>query len=260
MLPGGFSSLRSLQLMKDKSLVICPMFNEHDSLEEFYGRLREAYSGDVLLVDDGSTDGSKDLLSAIRDDNTSIISHPTRRGYGAALISGFAYSLKEGYRKVVTLDVDLQHSPEQVNTFLRELESYEVVLGSRYIRIDRYLDIPHVRLIINRYIAGLIRTLFAVDFSDPFCGYRGYRESFLRSADLREYSYGQGLEILMELIRMKTPFREIPIDALYPNPYRQFLDGLDDPRLRLLHYLGVIARKRQEIEGEEKTPQTAPER
>ena len=67
------------------------------------------------------------------------------------------------------------------------------------------------------------------------------------------------LEILLEVIRTKTAFREVAVEALYPNPFRRFLDGLDDPRLRLLHYLSVIARKKREIEDEEKAAE-APSR
>lgn len=243
--------------MECESIVICPAYNEQDSVRKFYERLSKSYAGDVLFIDDGSSDATKDHLNDIHDERVSVIRHDRRKGYGAALIAGFNYSIEKGYKKIVTLDVDLQHNPEQINTFLRELEMYEVILGSRYVRIDRYLEIPRTRLLINRYIAGLIRVLFSTVFTDPFCGFRGYRDSFLGRAELEEESYGQGLEILMELIRMKIQFREIPIEALYPNPYRKFLDDLDDPGRRLLHYLSVIDRKRKEIKNEKEAPQAS---
>lgn len=233
--------------MDGNRLVICPVHNEQDSIKHFREKLGEFYSGDVLFIDDGSTDGSREILDAIRDTGTTVIRHPERRGYGAALLTGFSHVRGNGYGKIVTIDVDLQHRPEHLPSFFDALDRRDAVLGSRYIRIDNYLDIPRTRLLINRYVSRLMEQLFSVRFSDPFCGYRGYTGAFLKEARLSEPSYGMGLEILMELLRTGVSHEEIPIEALYPDKCRKFLDGLDDPRLRLLHYLSVVARKRSEI-------------
>jgi hypothetical protein len=134
----------------------------------------------------------------------------------------------------------------------------EVVLGSRYIRIDKYGEIPYDRLLINRYISKLLRVLFFVNISDPFCGLRGYRDSFLLSTCLKEQGYRMGLEILLELIRTRTSFSEIPIEAIYFNPERKFGNGLDNSRQRLLYYLEVIAHKQKEIVYEKKVLSSQP--
>ena len=236
--------------MTGKSLVICPIYNEQETIEEFYQDLRNYYRQDVLLVDDGSTDRSQEFLLNIKDKNTFVQRHPLRCGYGTALISGFKFALENGYRRIVTIDVDLQHRPEHIYVFLRALLEWEVVLGSRYIKISDTLDVPRVRLIINRYISGLIEELFSVRFTDPFCGFRGYRDSFLKKIFLREKSYGVATEILLEILRTQTSFGEVPIEAIYFKDGRQFLDDLDDPRKRLLHYLRVISEKRKELANE----------
>ena len=242
--------------MRD-SVVVCPIHNERKSLPAFFRGLRESYPGDVIVVDDGSTDGSGRVLEEMRDGKTVVVTHTRRKGYGAALKAGFDRALSSGYGKIVTIDGDLQHRPEHIASFLSRLDNREVVLGSRYIRIDGYLHIPRDRLLINRYVSRLIELLFSVRFTDPFCGYRGYSRSFLERVRIEEAGYGMGLEILMEIVRLGVPFSELPVEALYPDACRSFLDGLDDPRLRLLHYLSVIERKKREMEREEKVAQTS---
>jgi glycosyltransferase involved in cell wall biosynthesis len=236
--------------MRRENLIICPVYNEEDTIREFYQDLRGYYYQDVLFVDDGSTDKSKVYLSEIKNKNTFIVRHLKRFGYGVALASGFKFALEKKYKRIVTIDVDLQHNPQCIGLFLRALIEYEVVLGSRYIRIDNYLNIPRDRLLINRYVSRLLKLLFSVHFTDPFCGYRGYRESFLRRICIKEKSYGLGLEIILEIIRLKSTFTEVPIEAIYFNKMRKFLDGLNNPRRRLLYYLEIVAKKRREIEDE----------
>jgi dolichol-phosphate mannosyltransferase len=233
--------------MKERTLVICPVYNEENTLLKFYSSLREHYTEDVLFVDDGSSDNSGDFLLSVEGKKTFLLRHPKRCGYGSALKTGFHFSLEKGYKKIVTIDVDLQHDPRHISAFLSELEEREVVLGSRYVRIGGCADVPRERLLINRYIAALLKEIFGINFTDPFCGFRGYRNSFLNKAHFIEKSYGFGLEVILEVIRTKAAFSEIPIEVIYLDYSRMFLDGLDSPERRLLHYLEVISRKRGEI-------------
>lgn len=236
--------------MSKKNIVLCPVYNEHETIEIFFHDLRECYSDDLLFIDDGSIDCGKAWMFGIRNENTFLIRHEKRRGYGAALLSGFKYSLAKGYSKIVTIDVDLQHNPKHIHSFLDGLEEVEVVLGSRYKMSYNHREIPSDRLIINKYIARLIFLLSGVSFSDPFCGFRGYRDSFLKTADLKQMSYGLGLEIILEIIRTKAAFKETPIEVIYDDRSRSFLDGLDNPRKRLLYYLDILSERWESIKGD----------
>jgi dolichol-phosphate mannosyltransferase len=238
--------------MQKNNLIVCPVYNEERYLERFYAGLREHYAGDVVFVEDGSIDASRDIIRRFSDKRTFFIGHRQKTGYGAALLSGFNWALERAYQRVVTIDTDLQHNPEHIYMFFRQLIESEVVLGSRYIKIGSYGEIPRERLTINRYISRLINALFCENISDPFCGFRGYRSSFLRRARLREKGYNLGLEILLELIRLSASFKEVPVEAIYCNPHRRFGGGLDNPRARLCYYLSIISAKKREIDNEKK--------
>lgn len=211
--------------------------------------MRKFYGGEVLFIDDGSTDGSREVLEDLegKDEKVYLIRNAQREGYGASLIRGFSFSLDKGYDFVVTIDADGQHDPRHLPEFFGELMNFEVVLGSRYLNYKTDPSVPLDRYLINRYICSLLNHLFDTYLSDPFCGYRGYRASFLKEVKLEEKGYGLGLEIILEVIRLRSSFKEIAVELIYRDPARRFLDGLDDPRRRLLYYLDIIRKKRRQM-------------
>ncbi|UCB45203.1 MAG: glycosyltransferase family 2 protein [Spirochaetota bacterium] len=246
--------------MGSDTLVISPVYNERHTLKVFSEKLNESCPWDILFINDGSTDGSERILKKLCRNmiacNVSIISHTSRMGYGAALNSGFSYAINHDYEKVVTLDADLQHRPEDISRFVDALDRYEVVLGTRYRKINYPLSTPIIRYIINRYISGLLRRYFQVDFSDPFCGFRGYRTSFLTNVRLNEQSYGSCLEILVELVQHEACFCELPVDLIYIDRSRTFHDGLNDPSKRYDYYKNILKNKLMEFEKEQKEKST----
>ena len=230
-----------------KTLILCPVYNEQYTLETFIRRLVANTGSDILFVDDGSTDNSCNI---IRDSLTQIgermylLCHHTREGYGAALISGFQIALRHGYEQVITIDTDLQHRPEDIVRFETALATNDVVLGTRYHNSFNLSCVPRSRFLINRYISALFKKEFAFCFSDPFCGFRGYSHSFLEQIHLSERSYGVCLEMLLEIIRTGATYFELPVDMIYRDSRRQFMDGLENPLLRLEYYKGVINGKK----------------
>jgi len=229
-----------------KTLILCPVHNESGTLTRFIRRLYERTEASVLFIDDGSTDNSARIIwdeSKNMGERVHLLRHPVRRGYGAALISGFQTALQCGCENIITIDTDLQHQPEDIHRFERALEYSEVALGTRYSESSTIQNVPRSRYLINRYICGLFRKRFEVCFSDPFCGFRGYRRSFLKNITLFEQSYGICLEVLLEMIRTGASYDEIPVDMIYLDEGRQFMDGLDNPLMRLDYYRDVISRK-----------------
>jgi dolichol-phosphate mannosyltransferase len=172
-----------------------------------------------------------------------LLHHPERRGYGAALASGFRFAIRHEYESAITIDADLQHRPEDISRFERALQYDDVVLGSRYSKTNTEFRAPRARYLINRYISRLLQIKLSVSFSDPFCGFRGYRRSFLERIQLSEASYGVCLEMLLEIIRIGAGYCEVPIDMIYLDEPRQFMDGLENPVFRLDYYKRIIRDK-----------------
>jgi dolichol-phosphate mannosyltransferase len=234
------------------ALLVCPVYNEFRTLDRFIEGVNACFDGDLVFVNDGSTDGSLRLLRAASGGRFSIIHHPCRRGYGASLASGFDFALRKGYERVVTIDADLQHNPAHIIRFLSELERYDLVLGSRYLKGVISGDRPPIeRYMINRIISDCIAERCGVRFSDPFCGFRGYRKEFLMNVRFGDTSYGAALEIVLDAVRLGAKRTEIVVDRIYRDDTRGFLDGLDDPDVRLEYYRTVIRRKCGEMLDEE---------
>jgi dolichol-phosphate mannosyltransferase len=239
------------------TIVVCPVYNEQKYLDRFYSQLKIHYPGDVVFIDDGSTDrGIEILRKSMGDeerDRMHILTHDSRHGYGLALMSGFRYALGKTYKKIITIDADLQHQPEDIHRFIAKLDTHAVVLGSRYLQNPSPPHVPKARLIINRYISSFLGEFFSRDgfvmkLTDSFCGFRGYRRNFLYNARLTEKSYGIALEILFEILRLKVEATEITVKPIYFDDSRIFRDDLNDPYKRLNYYKEIIARKVRELE------------
>lgn len=117
---------------KKKWLAALPVFNEVGYVD---GVLDEVvkYCDHVLVVDDGSTDGTSEVLE--RRSDISVIRHPVNRGYGAALITAFETVVDEGFEGLVTLDCDGQHQPKRIPDFIELASEADIVSGSRYLKV-----------------------------------------------------------------------------------------------------------------------------
>ncbi|MBY0455728.1 MAG: glycosyltransferase family 2 protein, partial [Gemmataceae bacterium] len=119
-------------------LTAIPVYNEAQHVRAVLAQVR-AYTPDILVVNDGSTDGTAALLDA--EPGLLRIDHPRNRGYGAALISAFAFARASAFDVLVTMDCDGQHQPERIPVLLEAIHDCDVVSGSRYFR-DFRQDTP----------------------------------------------------------------------------------------------------------------------
>lgn len=229
-----------------KNVVLIPVYNEEARLPGVFQRLREVYSGDVLFVDDGSCDGSADLLGEIADPRTRIIYQPANRGYGATLIRGFQEVLERNYDSVVTMDSDGQHRPDWIPRFFDGLEGWDVVSGSRYLGEDpEHVDAPADRQNINKEITRLINTITGFGLTDSFCGFKAYRVSALARLNLRESGYSMPLQFWIQAKYFGLNVRELAVSRIYDDPDRSFGGELDNPEVRLRYYRETIDEERR---------------
>jgi dolichol-phosphate mannosyltransferase len=199
---------------------------------------------DVLAIDDGSTDGTGDLLRARRD--IQLIQHPVNRGYGRSLIDAFHHADRRGYDWVITMDCDEQHEPEMIPVFEREIRTdrWDLISGSRYLEPRKDDDLPPGdRRMVNASITATLNDLFGWKLTDAFCGFKAHRVSAMRRLTLDETGYAFPMQLWPQVWRAKLRLTEIPVRLIYNDPNRTFGGVLDETATRLKHYMDVLARE-----------------
>ncbi len=228
--------------IKSRFLTVLPVFNEAATVDAVLD-LVVKNAQDVLVVDDGSSDGTSELLN--QRDDIIVLAHGANRGYGAALSSGFQYALENGYDVVVTIDCDGQHEPQRIQGFVAELESTgaDIISGSRYLEeFDKDTSAPAERKKINQIITETISTHMGIALTDAFCGFKAYRVQALESLKLTEPGYAMPLELWVQAACAKLSVVEVPVPRIYLDENRSFGEELDDADLRLKYYQQVINR------------------
>lgn len=224
-------------------LVAVPVYNEERHISRVL-RVIGRHTRDVLVVDDGSTDGTADVLRRFRWVRT--ITHPENRGYGQSLIDAFAYADQQGYDWVITIDCDEQHEPERIPDFVELADSgaWDVVSGSRYLQPFPGDDSPpRDRRRINETVNALLDQLIGLRLTDSFCGFKAHRVAAMRRLRLDEPGYAFPLQFWVECVRNGLRIRELPVRRIYRDNSREFGGTLDDPAARLQHYLEVFVRE-----------------
>ena len=220
-------------------LTAIPVYNEARHVEQVLDEVRR-FTSDIVLINDGSTDGSAELLSRL--DGIQVVTHPKNRGYGAALISAVAYTLAHGYDVLVTMDCDGQHEPSRIPLLIEAIAGADIVSCSRYLRDFHQDDIPpHDRQRINHIITSELNAKYGLNITDAFCGFKAYRRDALTRLRISETSWGMPLQLWVQAAHAGLKVREIGVPRLYLDPTRAFGGVLDDSEQRLAYYRGVIA-------------------
>lgn len=223
-----------------KFLTALPVYDEVKHVNDVLDQVR-GYSDHVLVVDDGSTDGTGELLA--RRSDVPVVTHGENRGYGAALISAFEYALKNGFDYLVTIDCDGQHVPQRIPALVEACDGVDLVSGSRYLQIfDGDSEPPQDRRRINFLITARLNELLGLSITDAFCGFKAYRVSALSSLALTEHGYAMPLELWVQAAKLNWRIKEYPVPLIYLDEDRSFGGSLDDGQTRLEYYNLVVDR------------------
>jgi dolichol-phosphate mannosyltransferase len=204
--------------MSERALVIVPTYNERDNIERLIASaLVQDARLDLLVVDDGSPDGTGEIVDAIAERNprVHVLHRAGKMGLGTAYVAGFRWALERDYAVVFEMDADFSHDPTHLPQFMRAIEDADLVLGSRYNKGRvTVVNWPMSRLILS-YAANIYaRVVTGMPFDDLTGGFKAFRRSVLEAIDLGAIrSNGYAFQIEMSFRAWKRKFRiaEIPI-------------------------------------------------
>ena len=200
-----------------KTLIIIPTYNESKNIEIIVDKIfsiDKTYN--ILIVDDSSPDGTALIVEnmRIKFSNLNIIIRKKKQGLGTAYCAGFIWALKNNFNKIVQIDADLSHNPEDIPRLINASDKYDLVIGSRYVKGINVVNWPLRRLFLS-YLANIYsKVITGLPIFDSTGGFKCFNSNVLKSIDLNKIkSSGYSFQIEMNFIAWVKGYKikEIPI-------------------------------------------------
>ncbi len=203
-----------------KLSVIVPAYNEVHTIQELLRRVQAVGLADeVIIVDDGSTDGTREILSSLDGDGTMrVVLHPENKGKGAAVRTGIAHAMGE---VLLIQDADLEYDPRDYPTLLRPIEEglADVVYGSRFMGAPRR-PAMFWHMVANRLLTFLTNLLYDTILTDMETGYKVFRRHVVEGLKLRARRFDFEPEFTAKILKRKVRIFEVPI-TFNPRDYSE---------------------------------------
>ena len=203
-----------------RKLVIIPTYNERENISAIIDKVFSLEgSFDILIVDDGSPDGTADIVKIRMQEfpgRLNLISRSGKLGLGTAYITGFRWALEQGYDYVFEMDADFSHNPDDLIRLYTEAteNNCDVVVGSRYIQGVNVINWPMQRLLLSYFASKYVRIVTGMRIKDATAGFVCYSKRFLSEIDLSKIEmkgYGFQIEMKYTAWRLKYPMSEVSI-------------------------------------------------
>ncbi len=202
-----------------KKLVIIPTYNEKENIEKIIRRVFSLSGGyHLLIVDDGSPDGTADIIKGLQTEyggRLNILERKGKLGLGTAYIAGFKWALRNDYDYIFEMDADFSHKPEDLERLYEACtHGADVVVGSRYVRGGKVVNWPMDRIMISKGGAFYTKLITWMPVSDPTAGFVCYSRKVLSTIPLDEVHFiGYAFQIEMKYRAWKLGFKikEVPI-------------------------------------------------
>lgn len=198
-------------------LIVIPTYNEAENIQPLVESiLKTVPSVEILVVDDGSPDGTGKIVDGIatREKRVHALHRKGKLGLGTAYVAGFKWGLERGFDALIEMDADFSHDPKYLPQMLKSLESHDVVIGSRYVPGGGTLNWGLGRKILSRGGSFYARTILGVPVRDLTGGFNGWRRSVVQAVDigsLRSDGYSFQIELKYRAFLTGAKITEFPI-------------------------------------------------
>ena len=202
------------------SVIIIPTYNEKENIERMIRTLMALeHSFDVLVVDDGSPDGTAAIVKRMQDEfagRVFIIERSGKLGLGTAYITGFKWALKQGYEYIFEMDADFSHNPDDVPRLYEACakDGADLSIGSRYVTGVNVVNWPMGRVLMSYFASKYVRMITGLPVYDTTAGFNCYRRKVLETIDLDKIRFkGYAFQIEMKFVTHKCGFsiKEVPV-------------------------------------------------
>ena len=201
------------------SLVIIPTYNEKENIEKM---IRKVFSltvpFHVLIVDDGSPDGTQDIVKRLMNEFSGklfIEERKGKQGLGTAYIHGFRWALAKSYQYIFEMDADFSHDPEDLIRLRNAcIQGADVAIGSRYVKGGSVKNWTLDRIVLSYFASIYVKSILWVNINDTTAGFKCYKRRVLETIDLNNITFtGYAFQIEMKYTAHKLGFKvvEVPI-------------------------------------------------
>lgn len=213
-------------MQQSDSLVIIPTYNEKENIEAIIRAVcgREEHRFDILVIDDGSPDGTADIVKGLMagefEGRLHIVERSGKLGLGTAYIAGFKWALEHGYEYVIEMDADFSHDPKDLPRLYKACaeEGYDVSVGSRYITGVNVVNWPMGRVLMSYYASAYVRTVLGIKLRDTTAGFVCYRRQVLDTIDLDAIRFkGYAFQIEMKYTSLHLGFKVKEVPVIFVN-------------------------------------------
>ena len=207
-------------MAKSDSVIVIPTYNEKENIEKMIRTLLALeHSFDVLVVDDGSPDGTGAIVKGLQTefpDRVFLIERSGKLGLGTAYITGFKWALKAGYEYIFEMDADFSHNPDDVPRLYAACaeEGADLSVGSRYVTGVNVVNWPMGRVLMSYFASKYVRMITRLPVYDTTAGFNCYRRKVLETIDLDAIRFkGYAFQIEMKFVTYKCGFtiKEVPV-------------------------------------------------
>ena len=186
---------------RERGLVIIPTYNEAENIQRVVrGVFDQALPLDILVVDDGSPDGTAGLVESMieEEDRLHLLRRSSKMGLGSAYRDGMRWALERQHDYIFEMDADLSHDPKYLPELFWKLKDYDLVLGSRYVQGVNVVNWPLGRLLLSWFANFYSKIVTGLPVADSTSGFKGFRRNVLEAIDLdRVKSDGYAFQIEM---------------------------------------------------------------